>query len=89
MLTIIAVGLFVLTAWILWRSAFRPAAALVWRVASSGQSLGINVYKYKFLAVLVSGGLAGLGGGFLALVAANVYRDGQTDRSAVTSVWLP
>jgi hypothetical protein len=28
--------------------------------------------------VLISGGLAGLGGGFLALVASNLYRDGQT-----------
>ena len=28
--------------------------------------------------MLISGGLAGLGGGFLALVAANIYRDGQT-----------
>jgi len=40
--------------------------------------LGVNVYRYKFIGVLVSGALAGLGGGYLALVAANIYRDGQT-----------
>ena len=34
--------------------------------------------RYKFVAVLVSGGLAGLGGGFLAMVASSNYRDGQT-----------
>ena len=51
------------------RWASRPVAA---------ESLGVNVLRYKFLAVLISGGLAGLGGGFLALVAANIYRDGQT-----------
>ncbi len=44
----------------------------------AAESLGVNVLRYKFLAVLISGGLAGLGGGFLALVAANIYRDGQT-----------
>jgi simple sugar transport system permease protein len=44
----------------------------------AAESLGVNVLRYKFTAVLVSGGLAGLGGGFLALVAANVFRDGQT-----------
>ena len=40
--------------------------------------MGVNVYRYKFIAVLVSGAMAGLGGGYLALVAANIYRDGQT-----------
>lgn len=77
-LTIIAVLLFVATAWILWRSAFGLRLRSCGESPVAAESLGINVYKYKFLAVLVSGGLAGLGGGFLALVAANVYRDGQT-----------
>ena len=36
---------------------------------SAAESLGVNVYRYKYIAVLVSGALAGLGGGFLALVA--------------------
>ena len=44
----------------------------------AAESLGVNVIRYKFIAVAVSGGLAGLGGGFLALVAANLFRDGQT-----------
>ena len=77
-LTLIAVGLFALTAWVLWRSAFGLRLRSCGESPVAAESLGINVYKYKFLAVLVSGGLAGLGGGFLSLVAANVYRDGQT-----------
>ncbi|HET6692922.1 MAG TPA: ABC transporter permease [Pedococcus sp.] len=77
-LTLIAVGLFVLTAWILWRSSFGLRLRSCGESPVAAESLGINVYRYKFLAVLISGGLAGLGGGFLALVAANVYRDGQT-----------
>ncbi|MER7073782.1 ABC transporter permease [Terrabacter sp. NPDC000476] len=77
-LTLIAVALFVATWWILWRSAFGLRLRSVGESPVAAESLGVDVIRYKFLAVLVSGGLAGLGGGFLALVAANVFRDGQT-----------
>lgn len=77
-LTIIAVLLFVATWWVLWRSAFGLRLRSVGESPVAAESLGVNVLRYKFLAVVVSGGLAGLGGGFLALVAANIYRDGQT-----------
>jgi simple sugar transport system permease protein len=33
----------------------------------------------KFIAVVVSGGLAGLGGAFLSEVASGIYREGQTN----------
>jgi simple sugar transport system permease protein len=77
-LTIIAVLLFVATWWVLWRSAFGLRLRSVGESPVAAESLGVNVRRYKFIAVLISGGLAGLGGGFLALVAANIYRDGQT-----------
>ena len=77
-LTIIAILLFVATWWILWRSAFGLRLRSVGESPVAAESLGVNVLRYKFLAVLISGGLAGLGGGFLALVAASIYRDGQT-----------
>ena len=77
-LTIIAVLLFIATWWVLWRSAFGLRLRSVGESPVAAESLGVNVLRYKFLAVVVSGGLAGLGGGFLALVAANIYRDGQT-----------
>lgn len=77
-LTIIAVLLFVGTWWVLWRSAFGLRLRSVGESPVAAETLGVNVRRYKFLAVLVSGGLAGLGGGFLAIVAANIYRDGQT-----------
>ena len=38
----------------------------------------VNVYTMKYVAVVVSGALAGLGGAFLAIVAASAYREGQT-----------
>ena len=77
-LTIFAVLLFVATWWILWRSAFGLRLRSVGESPVAAETLGINVLRYKFLAVIISGGLAGLGGGFLAIVAANIYRDGQT-----------
>ena len=39
----------------------------------AAETLGVNVYRYKFVAVIVSGALAGLGGGFLALVASSGF----------------
>lgn len=38
----------------------------------------MRVFGYKYVAVLVSGGFAGLGGVFLAMVASSVYQQGQT-----------
>jgi len=76
--TLIAVLLVVATWWILWKTAFGLRLRSCGESPVAAETLGVNVYRYKFLAVLVSGGLAGLGGGYLALVAANIYRDGQT-----------
>lgn len=77
-LTIIALLLFAGTWWALWRTPFGLRLRSCGESPVAAESLGVNVIRYKFLAVVVSGGLAGLGGGFLALVAANIYRDGQT-----------
>jgi simple sugar transport system permease protein len=38
----------------------------------------VNVYLMKYIAVIASGGFAGIGGAFLAIVAGNGYREGQT-----------
>lgn len=77
-LTLIAIALFVLTWWVLWRTGFGLRLRSVGESPAAAESLGVNVYRYKFIAVIASGGLAGLAGGFLALVAANAFRDGQT-----------
>ena len=40
---------------------------------------GINVYKYKYIAVIISGALAGLGGAFIAgPELSGIYLEGQT-----------
>ena len=52
-----------------------PAA----RARSAAETLGVNVYRYKFVAVLVSGAIAGLAGGFIVLVGAGLYQNGITN----------
>jgi simple sugar transport system permease protein len=63
---------------ILWRTPFGLRLRACGESPAAAESLGVHVLRYKFVAVLVSGGLAGLGGGFLAMVASSNYRDGQT-----------
>lgn len=77
-LTLIAIALLVGSAWLLWRTPFGLRLRSVGEAPHAAETLGVNVLRYKFLAVLVSGGLAGLAGGFLVLVASNLYREGQT-----------
>ncbi len=77
-LTILCLLLFFVTYWVLWRTRFGLRLRSCGESPAAAESLGINVIRYKFMAVLISGGLAGLAGGFLALVASSTYRDGQT-----------
>ncbi|MGW7540566.1 ABC transporter permease [Streptomyces sp. NPDC054770] len=77
-LTVVAVALVPITWWVLWRTAFGLRLRSCGENPVAAESLGVNVYKYKYIAVLISGGFAGLGGAFLSIVASNVYLDGQT-----------
>ncbi|WP_332644020.1 ABC transporter permease [Aeromicrobium sp.] len=77
-LTVLCLLLFGLTFWLLWRTSFGLRLRSCGESPAAAESLGVNVIRYKFIAVLISGGLAGLGGGFLALVASSTFREGQT-----------
>ncbi len=77
-LTIIAVALVPLSYYVLWRSAFGLRLRSVGENPHAAESLGVNVYRYKYFGVVISGALAGLGGVFLSMVASNIYREGQT-----------
>ncbi|HML50279.1 MAG TPA: ABC transporter permease [Propionicimonas sp.] len=77
-LVVIAVLLLVATWWVLWRTAFGLRLRSCGEAPHAAETLGVNVLRLKFVAVLISGALAGLAGGFLVLVASNLYRDGQT-----------
>ncbi|GAA2221333.1 ABC transporter permease [Streptomyces nogalater] len=77
-ITIAAVLLFVGSWWLLWRTPFGLRLRSCGENPVAAESLGVNVYRYKYAAVAVSGGLAGLGGAFLALVTSHTYLEGQT-----------
>jgi ABC-type uncharacterized transport system permease subunit len=77
-LTVIAAGLFAATGYILWRTPFGLRLRSVGENPHAADSLGVNVYLYKYVGVLTSGVMAALGGAFLAIAASGVYREGQT-----------
>ncbi|MFE2561991.1 ABC transporter permease [Streptomyces sp. NPDC059352] len=78
LLTVVAVLLIPATWWLLWRTAFGLRLRSCGENPVAAESLGVNVYKYKYIAVTTSGALAGLGGAFLAIVATGIYQEGQT-----------
>ncbi|ADI07774.1 putative sugar ABC transporter permease protein [Streptomyces bingchenggensis BCW-1] len=78
LLTVVALLLIPVTWWVLWRTAFGLRLRSCGENPVAAESLGVNVYRYKYLAVIISGGFAGLGGVFLAEVASNLYQEGQT-----------
>ena len=75
--TIIAILTVPLTWFVLWRTAFGLRLRSCGEKPSAAESLGVNVYRMKWIAVLVSGAFAGMAGGFLAQFA-GIYREGQT-----------
>jgi simple sugar transport system permease protein len=77
-LTVIAVLLVPLTYFLLWRTAFGLRLRSCGENPYAAESLGVNVYRYKYIAVVISGAMAGLGGAFLSMVASSIYREGQT-----------
>ncbi|MER5738663.1 ABC transporter permease [Streptomyces sp. NPDC002262] len=78
LLTVVAILLVPATWWVLWRTAFGLRLRSCGENPVAAESLGVNVYKYKYIAVTVSGALAGLGGAFLAIVSTGIYQEGQT-----------
>jgi general nucleoside transport system permease protein len=77
-LTIIIAVIVALTAWLLWHTSFGLRLRSCGESPAAAESLGVNVYRYKYIAVLVSGALAGLGGAFLALVASSGFVTNQS-----------
>ena len=75
--TVVAISFVPLAYFILWRTAFGLRLRSAGEAPIAAESLGVNVYAMKYAGVLISGGLAGLGGGFLAIVAASNYQENQ------------
>ncbi|MFI6577363.1 ABC transporter permease [Nocardiopsis sp. NPDC050513] len=77
-LTLIALLMIPVTYLVLWKTRFGLRLRSVGENPDAAESLGVPVYSFKYIAVVISGGLAGMGGVFLAIVASNIYQEGQT-----------
>jgi len=77
-LSIVVFALVAVSAYVLWRTPFGLRLRSCGENPQAAETLGVNVYLYKYIAVVISGGLAGVGGGFLALVASSGFNTGQT-----------
>ncbi len=75
--TILMLLLFPLTWFLLWRTAFGVRVRSCGENPDAAESLGVPVYLMKYIAVSVSGVLAGLAGAFLVDFS-GIYREGQT-----------
>ena len=76
-ITVIAIALVPISYFILWRTSFGLRLRSAGESPIAGESLGVNIYAMKYAGVIISGAFAGLGGGFLAIVAANHYQENQ------------
>lgn len=76
-LVYIALLLVPATAFLLWKTRFGLNLRAVGGFAKAADTMGINVFKTRYLALIIGGALAGLGGAFLSLQL-GVYRDMMT-----------
>ncbi len=67
-----------ISAWVLWRTRFGLRLRSSGEAPAAAESLGVKVTPLRYAAMAISGGFAGLGGGFLAIVSSSYYRQGQT-----------
>jgi simple sugar transport system permease protein len=95
-LTLLAILLVPLTWWVMWRTVFGLRVRSCGEHPTAADSLGVRVNRMRYLALMISGGLAGLAGAFLAIEAAGIYRQGQTQGKGFIGLaalifgnWLP
>ncbi|MCW2756516.1 MAG: transporter permease [Nocardioidaceae bacterium] len=76
--TILVFLLVIATGLVLWRTSFGLRLRSCGENPQAAESLGVNVIRQKYIAVLISGALAGLGGAYLALVSSPGFHTNQS-----------
>ena len=76
---LIALAMLPLVAWLVWRTKFGLRLRSSGEKPSAADSLGVNVGRIRYLSVVSSGMLAGLGGALLVLNNSGGYVEGQTN----------
>jgi ABC-type uncharacterized transport system permease subunit len=77
-LTLIALLLVPFTWFVLWRTTLGLRMRSVGEHPAAAESLGVAVYRMKYIGVIASGMLAGFGGAVLVIESAGIFREGQT-----------
>jgi general nucleoside transport system permease protein len=73
---ILTVGLFVLSAYLLWSTSIGLRLRAAGERPAAADSLGVSVAAMRYLGLAISGGLAGMGGAVLVLFS-NRYQENQ------------
>ena len=74
----ISILLVPITTWIVWRTRFGLRLRISGEDPSAGASQGINITRYKYVAVILSGVLAGLGGAFISTELSGLFQGGNS-----------
>jgi ABC-type uncharacterized transport system permease subunit len=77
-ITVIAILLVPISVFVLWRTSFGLRLRSIGEKPSAADSLGVKVNLIKYQALIISGGLAGMGGAFLVIEQSRRYQDGMT-----------
>ena len=79
-LTMLAIILVPVSFWVLWRTRFGLRLRSCGENPVAAESLGVNVYLHKYVAVIISGAFAGMGGASLVLLRGGAdYLENQTN----------
>jgi ABC-type uncharacterized transport system permease subunit len=75
-LVFLTLGLIILSHFVLFKTTFGLRLRAVGEHPQAADTLGINVYKMRYIAVMISGALAGIAGAFLSLEHAHYFVKG-------------
>ena len=76
--TLIGLLLVPASGWLLFKTRLGLRMRICGENPYAGESVGVDIYKHKYLGVIMSGALAGLGGAFIVIELTGLYRGGQT-----------
>ncbi len=78
--TILALVMLPVSGYVLWRTPFGLRLRSIGEKPSAAESLGVAVYKIKYIGVTIGGALAGLGGAWLAIDVRSYNQDQTAGR---------
>lgn len=78
-LTVVAYLCLPMTMFVLWRTTFGLRLRSCGEDPWAAETVGVNVLFHKFVAVIVSGALAGLSGAFIVIELTGIYKENQTN----------